>query len=150
MKYKTLFFLICIVVSYSQKVHSQIYYVQHTYDASGNRIKRLVTSNGFFSIDDELEIMSETENKENTDEQKAKMQPKISYNPDTEKIRILILNFTSSNIGEICTYNSSGILLSTQNITDEVSILDFSNQPSGVYIIRVNIEGTITTKKFIK
>ena len=53
-------------------------------------------------------------------------------------------------VKEAVVYNAFGQMIQTVNLTDNHARIDLSNVSSGMYFVRVNGEGVMATKKFIK
>ena len=53
-------------------------------------------------------------------------------------------------VKEAVVYNAFGQMIQTVNFTDNHARIDLSNVASGMYFVRVNSEGVMATKKFIK
>ncbi len=53
-------------------------------------------------------------------------------------------------INQVQLYNMQGVLMQYQTPNTEVATLDVSNYPSGIYVVAVQSNGEIETKKIIK
>ena len=53
-------------------------------------------------------------------------------------------------INQVQLYNIQGVLMQYQTPNTEVATLDVSNYPSGIYVVAVQSNGEIETKKIIK
>ncbi|MDO6761820.1 T9SS type A sorting domain-containing protein [Tamlana sp. 2_MG-2023] len=109
------------------------------------------------SIDNDIFFIAETSNK---GQQIWKLQydtlntkPELLGGLDTTNVYpnpfINHIHFnTNANVGAISIYNSNGQLVSTQKATN--NSLNLSQFPSGLYIIKFNIDGKTIHKKIIK
>ena len=53
-------------------------------------------------------------------------------------------------ISQVQLYNMQGVLMQYQTPNTEIATLDVSNYPSGIYVVAVQSNGEIETKKIIK
>jgi hypothetical protein len=62
----------------------------------------------------------------------------------------VVINGELTN-GEITVVSTSGAIISTQQVNDNVAFVDMNGLASGIYMINVNsVEGSITKKMFVK
>lgn len=141
------FFLLVIIVLGSQNLFGQVFYLSYTFDSSGNRTKRIRTTGGsFVSLEEEEEVKQKSELAKSLE----RNQVTISFESIQNNISVHISNYNSDINGSISIYNSTGAIIKKSIIEKEVNIFDWSNQPSGVYLVQVNVSGQFTTRKIVK
>lgn len=141
------FFLLVIIVLGTQKLFGQVFYLSYTFDSSGNRTKRIRTTGGsFVSLEEEEEVKQKSELAKSLEGN----QVTISFESIQNNISVHISNYNSDINGSISIYNSTGAIIKKSIIEKEVNIFDWSNQPSGVYLVQVNVSGQFTTRKIVK
>lgn len=135
--YTIIFSLLCLCVSViAQKV-------SFAYDEAGNRISRelvivqsvrplsLASVNpSYYDMLDDASI-------------------KISYDTDG-CINIEITNFNENMHGHISVYSVSGIVLFSTEIHQALTTVELGNQPNGIYILGIEINGQQLSWKIIK
>lgn len=135
-----LFFLLG-TSSYSQGLF------RYTYDAAGNRTVRRYSISMLASEEDEIQLKEE----KNIDSKMLKRHHiSVLTNIANDEILVRISNLKNETVGEITTYSISGTLVAKIKIREENTIVDLSDQPAGVYIMRINIEGEISGWKVTK
>ncbi len=87
-----------------------------------------------------------TNNYELNDEYSIDIYP----NPTVSDIILSTTEISFSEKDKILLYNVLGELLHTSNITNQQTILSLSFYPSGIYLLRTNINGVYKTFKIIK
>ncbi|MBQ8701802.1 MAG: T9SS type A sorting domain-containing protein [Prevotella sp.] len=106
-------------------------YTIFTYDACGNRIKRIsrISSHPI---------------------SKTKKSPTPSVKSQPTGCDITIHNWNAGCSGRVSIYNTSGQQILSKPITNATTSVNLETQPNGVYIIKIDFNGRITTKEYIK
>lgn len=120
--------------------------VSYTYDAAGNRIKREIVMNR----NSAPAVNTQEEREEVYSEMLSKKQVSIYPNPTSGMLKVEVLNLGD---GENCTlriFNSAGVQITSTHMTSTTAALDISNQPNGIYFLRVAIGKEESTWKIIK
>lgn len=152
MKTKTLITLLVFFVtvnSYSQTIN-------YAYDASGNRVSREIL---FPPIAKPMEIDSTQLNEPDSIHKNMNffIDPmesftlKIYPNPTDGKLFVEILNMNNNQTGTLSIFNCNGQLIRLdENFSGELTQIDITTQPSGIYILKVVIGEEIREWKIIK
>lgn len=136
---KNLLFAVCMLVL---PICMSAQKIAYAYDPSGNRIERVIV----------LSKMSKTEKSINfyTEEIEERT---VKYYPDASggQITVEISSIEGMQNGTITVHSfPNGSLVLNKKITSTKEQLDMSNQSNGIYILRVNIDGEISTWKIMK
>jgi len=133
--------------------------ISYNYDAAGNRISRTI----LFENNTSLRTAMAEDDKENDDiyeenleyysekgiQQEAKIL--IYPNPTQGQLAVEITNITDEAKGDILLMTQSGQLIEKKSITKDNRIeFNLSDQPSGIYLMNVQIDKTVSTWKIIK
>jgi len=132
-----LFFIVSIVSLQSQNT------VKYAYDASGNRIKReiLLTKSA---------VATTTEPEVFTD-QVVERKVKIYPNPTQGQLKVEVENTEGiKNCTITITAMNTGKLITKKKATLPITDIDISNQPFGIYIMLIEIDGEYTFWKIMK
>lgn len=116
--------------------------ISYSYDAAGNRVKREI-------------VMVKTQNQAKQtsasySDMVAERQIKISPNPTKGNLRIEVIDGASFEKGEVEVYSLDGIKFISAPIFNKVAMVDICQGANGIYILRVSIDGSITSWKIIK
>ena len=136
---KTLFFFSLLFAITSLSAQS----VSYTYDASGNRTARVIN----LSASPQLRASEEATPLEDL---LAERKIKIYPNPTKGMLAVEIIDFTEEIQGEYFVYDMSGRMLKREKAAPGKVSLDLSNQPNGVYLLRINLNGESVTWKIVK
>ena len=139
----TYFVLICGIISVNGQNE-----ISYSYDANGNRISRSILLRKSAIVEDSV-YKEETE-KEIFKDEIGEIQIRIYPNPTKGN---LIVEVSGASIGaeiDYSVYSSKGTSLMRQKFFDNNASIDFTNQPSGIYILKLNIEGKKSEWKIIK
>ena len=133
-----------LLASFCPALHSQNK-VTYGYDAAGNRISRTIvlspTSAPAPIEEEEPVVYTETF---------ADIKLKIYPNPTTGLLKVEIHNLPKGQTADIWLYAMSGQLINTfKNVSDAISI-NISNQPAGIYLMRIMAGDFRTEWKIIK
>lgn len=124
------------------------HHIIYTYDAAGNRIERDVITlrSRTVSTDEEETPLPFEDNV-------AKYKILIYPNPTKGQLRVDISsdNFDENTIsGELSVFNLKGQLVVKEKIRAARTDIDLFNSPSGIYIMRININSETSSWKVIK
>lgn len=118
------------------------YNIEFVYDASGNRIQR-------------KEIILETraaptKEPEIFEEIIKQHTVKIYPNPTEGQLAVEISDINEIKSGNLSIYSIQGQMVMKKSINQIKTDLDISQQPSGTYILHININGETSTWKILK
>jgi hypothetical protein len=71
-------------------------------------------------------------------------------NPAKEELFISINNLNSSTTSYLEIYNIAGQKMMDQSITQQATKVDLSSLSKGLYLLKMNVEGTVSTVKIVK
>ena len=123
--------------------------VSYSYDNNGNRTAKVIVLNTLKSD----EVVSSEAN----DDEKSMFEDKIGEssitiypNPTKGQLRVDIRREMPIENGFLEIIGNTGKAIFKTTTISESTQIDLSNQPRGVYVMRINIGGEITTWKIIK
>lgn len=122
---------------------------EYWYDESGNRICRKVVEIPA-NTPRNLSLPIEENSTACFQEQVCSYSCKIYPNPTSGQIQLDIENMIEPFQGIADLYNSNGVFLRDFKISESHNIFDFSDFPSGIYIIRLTINNKNEEWKIIK
>ncbi len=139
---KNIFLLISLLLL-SSMAFSQEYELIYTYDEAGNRIKR-----------ETVELKSQTANQvlDSVMVQETLKDYKITIapNPTIGNLNITINGQTAFEQSQLSIYAMDGTLVKRIEPVKQTNYINLRNQPPGMYILRVLINGNLQTWKIIK
>jgi len=134
--------------------------VQYEYDASGNRVSRLVIHINPLQTPQTPAENSSGQVDEWTSGQEAdeiyyvekigQTEIKIFPNPTTEKITLEISNWQELQTGVFTLFSSNGQLIKEQTVQSSTTTVSLAGMPAGSYILKVFINGKTENWKIIK
>lgn len=122
--------------------------VTYTYDNNGNRLVRSITLKKSYVSSDS--ISEDESKKEIYKDEIGKVQIRIFPNPTKGILGVEITGVSAEKSNEYSLYNSSGTFIKKQKFSDPQFSIDFTNHPSGMYILRLSIVGEVSEWKIIK
>ena len=111
---------------------------QYTYDNTGNRTQRVVTTG--------TPARKKTSTAKLIDDEKVTA---IVVN-NNNGIKVEILGYNSNDMAEVSVYDLSGILLITKRIESDVTTLNLEKLRRGTYILAIKLNGETKSCKFNK
>lgn len=121
--------------------------IGYSYDAAGNRIKReIVMSNPKTMV---RKRPADNQDKTYSDRLNGHS-VQIQSNPTQGTLRINILGKEDTDRCKLEIYSMKGIQIMKNEMKGDIMDVDISNQPAGVYILKITINGNSTTWKIIK
>ncbi len=126
--------IFAIIFASTLNAYSQNTGIKYTYDESGNRINRSPANNNPTGIS----IIKENEN--------FKLQ--IYPNPTTGLFNIDVIGFDSKFQVEI--FNVTGSSILNRKYSGKTVLINISNYPTGVYIVKMTINGVSRYGKIVK
>jgi hypothetical protein len=125
--------------------------ITYGYDAAGNRVSRVIY---FYETSEEIpppeEEAEEQEQEAIYEEMLSEMTVKIAPNPTEGLLRVTLENMPKKTLGQIFLYNFNGKLITAQKNVRTSAELNITNQPAGIYVLRI-VAGEQQTKwKIIK
>ncbi|MDR1090410.1 MAG: T9SS type A sorting domain-containing protein [Prevotella sp.] len=131
-----LFSLLFIVLSGTMNAQK----IQYAYDAAGNRIKREIVL---------TKSASETESSFFTEEL-AQRTIKIYPNPTEGQLKVEVSDFEDCKSVNLTIVNMQGQVVLRKKMNSATDDLDISGKASGLYVLRINIDGEYSSWKIIK
>ena len=129
-------FFTTILFAYSQNL------IGFAYDEAGNRIKRELI------IPAKPQNFKGQENRSCYDELGGKPIKITTHQSGIIDISISNLEMTDNACVDVFSVN--GMLILSQDITEILTSIDIGSQPSGIYIVRITVNGNVTNWKVIK
>jgi len=137
--------------------------ISYRYDNSGNRVERDIIEyssqqakkrqvNDTITTDEKQEIQDaiENENKKYEDDLFQEKKVIIYPNPTRGQLVVEIQNYDTETSGEISIYTTSGFLLEKKAINSSNIPLDIGNQPDGMYLLLIKMDGKTSSWKILK
>jgi len=142
MKTKFILFIFNIVLSNFLFAQTKICY---SYDNAGNRTNRIICLKSIATQADSVNI-PKTPITENQGEMEITLYP----NPTKGQLTVKITNMPDNTTGEITLHDLTGRLMIRQNSIQELTLLDISSQPIGIYVLRIRAGDKVSEWKVIK
>jgi antitoxin component YwqK of YwqJK toxin-antitoxin module len=131
--------------------------ISYSYDGSGNRTDRVIVFESGSALrsstfqDDGEEIVFQEKINYLTGDELSEADIRIYPNPTQGQLAVEINNISGEASGEIYLYDAGGKIIERRAFGVERKIdFDLSRQVAGIYILKINIEGKISTWKIIK
>ena len=119
--------------------------VGYSYDAAGNRISRTIILNRNMAKKQARTL----KDKDYTDIL-SQRNISISPNPTKGMVEITITGLRESDDCAMSVYTLKGQTLKTLSVSSELTTIDLSGQPDGIYLLDITINGEKTSWKIIK
>ena len=118
--------------------------VQFAYDQAGNRVKRelVITHNA-------RSAKKAATREEAYFEDLGERTVKISSN-GSGIIKITVLHMHTEDEGNVAVYSLGGSEVLNRSLSSAETLVDISDKPKGVYILKVTLNGKVTTWKITK
>lgn len=134
--------ILAVLIAIPFYVMSQNY--KYSYDAAGNRIKKEI-------ILSQQDASSKYVSKSNLFSDKlCDKTVYIHPNPTSGVLKVEITGYDNSDSGALHVFNLAGQHLFNLNITSAFTQLDISEQPKGIYILQLELNGESSIWKIIK
>jgi hypothetical protein len=121
--------------------------IGYSYDAAGNRVKREIVMSP-------RRAMTRQQNQKLENQSFSDMvrdhSIKIYPNPTEGALKISILGLKEADVCSIGVYTLQGSQILTEDVTSGNIGIDISNQPAGIYLLKIAINNNSTTWKIIK
>ena len=141
--------------------------VDFGYDAAGNRTSRVITLQKSAPVNTEVveqevskndstEVKQDAIAEDNNNDQEifedkvGEQDIRIYPNPVESNLKIEILNYQDQTSSSIILYDQAGRMLNKLSTISEISTIDFSNYPAGIYLLDIKIETENVRWKIIK
>lgn len=115
--------------------------VTYAYDNAGNRVERSILLRSAPPVSDETVFLEEI---------LLEHTVKIYPNPTKGQFAVEIDNLSSDSSGKINLYDTNGKMIRERKVESGRIEFDLSNYATGIYILRISIDGVNTTWKVIK
>ena len=138
--YLCLSFLILPIVSLAQSK------IGYAYDMAGNRTKREIVISS-------LGAMAKKQYSNSLDVSSEKLREhfvKINPNPTQGNLKVGISGLKNSDKCYLELYSVQGVQSLAFDVNSDNTDVDISNQPNGIYLLKITINGKSTTWKIIK
>mgnify|MGYP006368826647 FL=1 len=138
--YLCLSFLILPIVSLAQSK------IGYAYDMAGNRTKREIVISS-------LGAMAKKQYSNSLDVSSEKLREhfvKINPNPTQGNLKVGISGLKNSDKCYLELYSVQGVQILAFDVNSDNTDVDISNQPNGIYLLKITINGKSTTWKSIK
>lgn len=115
--------------------------LKYTYDAAGNRIKKEILLTSTRSEEVSTTVFTE---------EFSKNVVKIYPNPTQGQLAVEISDAEKAKSANLTIFNLQGKIVTKAIVISNITNLDISSEPSGVYILQINIDGTLSSWRIIK
>ncbi len=120
--------------------------IEYSYDASGNRIKREIV----MPVPKAKAKQSLASGAQTFTDVLRNHTVRIYPNPTEGALQISISGLTDTDNCSLSIYTSQGARVMTENVNADRADINISNQPAGVYLLRITINDHSSTWKIIK
>ncbi len=117
--------------------------IGYSYDSAGNRVQRAI-------ILQAPKAPPVSKIRESFTDNFGKRSIKIYPNPTLGRIRVSIAGFGGEDNCELTVYSASGQQIFKETNARALTYIDFSKQLSGIYLLKIVLNGELTTWKIIK
>ena len=120
--------------------------IGYAYDMAGNRIKREIVMSASQAMAKKQSFESQDFYSERLREHSVKIYP----NPTQGNLKVSISGLENSDKCHLDVYSIQGTQILAFDVNSDNANVDISNQPNGVYMLQITINGKSTTWKIIK
>lgn len=125
--------------------------IHYDYDDSGNRVKRyIILGKGGSSEDKISKEFEESKKTEEYEDELGELTIKIFPNPTKGQLYVEIEGLSSEQTIDYQVFSQTGLLLNTKRKNGIQFTIDMEKYSSGIYILRLMIEGKISQWKILK
>lgn len=121
--------------------------IGYSYDAAGNRVKREIVMSAPKAMARQQTYSSE--NKSFSDMVRDHS-IKIYPNPTDGNLKISIQGLKETDVCSMDVYTVQGSQVLSENISTNIADVNISNQPAGIYLLKITINDISTTWKIVK
>jgi YD repeat-containing protein len=139
MKGKNLLGIVLLLVTINLPAQN----VTYRYDNAGNRIARVINMSSSAPLRSAEEITA-------VEDVIAQQEIKIYPNPTQGMLTVEIVNFTENLQADFILTDLSGKIIDRRRATTGSLTFNLSPHPSGIYLLRITMDGETTTWKIIK
>lgn len=118
--------------------------IKYSYDAAGNRVLREIV------LSRQKSVESVKESEKPIEEKLSDKIIKIYPNPTKGELKIEVTNWDEKCTGNIHIYSSNGVLIGRYDLVDPMQIVDISDEPVGLYILKIYLNKNTSTWRIIK
>jgi hypothetical protein len=151
--WKGLIFIGCMMFFVTLEAQ-KIYY---DYDESGNRIKRYIIVTKSMAIDtafhkaDNDSVLDDLKDSDNPDDEKKDAFEVLVYpNPTDGILEVELPELKPNQKADLYLYSRVGVLVKQVNRLQKRQSVDISNQPVGIYILRIIVDDKSVIRNIIK
>ena len=146
-KFSLRFLFACMIFFCVNQLVSAQNAIYYSYDENGNRLTRCITlKKGAIADSDYIEEPKKESFKDEIGEAMVLLYP----NPTKGNLEIAVTGATPEAIIEYAVYAASGAIIKKQTVSDHLFNVDFTNHPSGIYILKLSVAGKTSEWKIIK
>ena len=120
--------------------------IGYAYDMAGNRIKREIVMSASQAMAKKQSFESQDFYSERLREHSVKIYP----NPTQGNLKVSISDLETSDKCHLGVYSIQGTQIFAFDVSSDNADVDISNQPNGVYLLQITINGQSTTWKIVK
>lgn len=120
--------------------------IGYAYDMAGNRIKREIVMSASQAMAKKQSFESQDFYSERLREHSVKIYP----NPTQGNLKVSISGLETSDKCRLGVYSIQGTQIFAFDVSTDNADVDISNQPNGVYLLQITINGQSTTWKIVK
>ena len=118
--------------------------LSYSYDAVGNRVLREII------LLRQSDIKSKSRSEKPLEEELSGKTIKIYPNPTKGELKIEVVDWDEKCFGDVYIYSANGVLVRQNNLSDNIQIMNISNEPSGLYILKIDMNNNISTWRVVK
>lgn len=124
------------------------YSISYTYDAAGNRTGVTGLKAAHMSIDDSTHVIPLA--KLQKEEISNLMQVKISPNPTSGILKVELQSNNTDSKFHVIVFDTGMRKIMSKHVTGNELVIDLSDKPSGVYVVRASIAKNVEVFKVVK
>ena len=138
--------LLCLTMLMCASAYSRVY-VGYSYDASGNRIRRIVIVD---YVSQQTLPDFEEDSVANMSDISASVDIQVAPNPTSGLLHVNIPGLADGDKGTACLYSQNGVPLISAGIEGATTTMDISSLPDGMYFLVISLDGGRRTWKIVK
>jgi len=115
--------------------------ISYSYDLAGNRVKREIVMSSLAPKNSLVTGFTEVLAKKNI---------RIYPNPTKGHLRVEVVGYDSTDKCLLQVFNATGALIINRKATLPFTEINITNQPNGIYLLQITLNGENTKWKIIK
>ena len=121
--------------------------IGYSYDAAGNRVKREIIMSVSKTMAKQQNFSSDNQS---FSDMLCDNSVKIYPNSSKGALKICIFGLKDSDKCSLGVYTTQGVQILVEKVKTDNTDVNISNQPNGVYLLQITINGKSTTWKIVK